>query len=335
MSADGSNLRQLTDAPFDDFSPRYLPNGKILFVSTRRGGFHRCGRGPCPVFTLATANGDGSDPRVISFHETHEWDPAVLNDGRVIYTRWDYVDRHAVHYQQLWSVRPDGSDVRIFYGKQHLKSGGRLGSSPGAGFQLRHGHSRRAPRHDGRFDNPAGRDQGRRRARADHPPHARRPLPPRVKPGSSAGTPRRASLPRRRKRWKKSAGQTTPIAHPSRFPKTYFLASYSYIPLLGEPFANVPNMFGIYLVDRFGNKELLYRDISISSLWPTPLRPRRPLPDLPSALVHTEANEGTFFVQNVHQSWPNLDRKGQSGDQGPAADPGFCPRPRPTPTRPR
>ncbi|HJN82582.1 MAG TPA: NPCBM/NEW2 domain-containing protein, partial [Verrucomicrobiota bacterium] len=49
MSADGSNLRQLTEGPFDDFSARYLPNGKIMFISTRRGGYHRCGRGPCPT----------------------------------------------------------------------------------------------------------------------------------------------------------------------------------------------------------------------------------------------------------------------------------------------
>ena len=120
MAADGSDLRQLTNEAYDDFSPRYLPNGKILFLSTRRGGFHRCGRGPCPVHAMAIANADGSDPHVISFHETHEWDPAVLNDGRIIYTRWDYVDRHAVFYQQLWSVRPDGSDVRAFYGNNTL-----------------------------------------------------------------------------------------------------------------------------------------------------------------------------------------------------------------------
>jgi hypothetical protein len=120
MSADGSGLRQLTDGHFDDFAARYLPNGKILFISTRRGGFHRCGRGPCNVYTMAVAEPDGSNIRVISFHETHEWDPAVMNDGRIIYTRWDYVDRHAVHYQQLWSVRPDGSDVRIFYGNNTL-----------------------------------------------------------------------------------------------------------------------------------------------------------------------------------------------------------------------
>ncbi|MCX7826703.1 MAG: hypothetical protein N2689_14265, partial [Verrucomicrobiae bacterium] len=120
MAADGSRARQLTDGPFDDFAPRYLPDGRIVFISTRRGGFHRCGRGPCPTYTLALCNGDGSEARPISFHETHEWDPAVLHDGRIIYTRWDYVDRNAVHYQQLWTVRPDGTDPRAFYGNNTL-----------------------------------------------------------------------------------------------------------------------------------------------------------------------------------------------------------------------
>ena len=46
VDATGSHLRQLTDGPYDDFSPRYLPDGKIIFVSTRRGGYHRCGAGP-------------------------------------------------------------------------------------------------------------------------------------------------------------------------------------------------------------------------------------------------------------------------------------------------
>ncbi|MBM4085912.1 MAG: hypothetical protein FJ272_14090, partial [Planctomycetes bacterium] len=136
MAADGSGLRQLTDGPFDDFSPRYLPDGRIVFISTRRGGFHRCGRGPCPTYTLALANPDGSNPRPISFHETHEWDPAVLNDGRVIYTRWDYVDRGAVFYQQLWTVRPDGSDVRAFYGNNTYNPVGVWEARPVPGSRL-------------------------------------------------------------------------------------------------------------------------------------------------------------------------------------------------------
>jgi len=68
-------------------------------------------------------------------------------------------------------------------------------------------------------------------------------------------------------------------------------------------------MFGLYLVDAMGNKELLYRDLNIASLWPTPVRPR-PLPaivpSLPELAESTERPEGTFVVQDVHQSWPRL-----------------------------
>ena len=168
MASDGSGLRQVTEGPYDDFSPRYLPDGKILFLSTRRGGFHRCGRGPCPVHTLALAEADGSNPRVISFHETHEWDPAVLNDGRVIYTRWDYVDRNAVYYQQLWSVRPDGSDVRAFYGNNTFNPVGIWEARPVPGSHRVMATAGCPPRHDGRLDHPGRCDSGSRWSRADH-----------------------------------------------------------------------------------------------------------------------------------------------------------------------
>ncbi|HID21631.1 MAG TPA: hypothetical protein EYP14_04435, partial [Planctomycetaceae bacterium] len=119
VATDGSRFRQITDGPYDDFSPRYLPDGRIVFISTRRGGWHRCGGRPgqgCENHTLALVNADGTNPHPISFHETQEWDPAVLPDGRLIYTRWDYVDRHAVYYEQLWTTRPDGSGASIYFG---------------------------------------------------------------------------------------------------------------------------------------------------------------------------------------------------------------------------
>ena len=116
--------RQLTDGPYDDFAPRELPDGEVVFVSTRRGGWHRCGGIGCPVYTLTRMARDGSGVRTISYHETQEWDPAVLNDGRLIYTRWDYVDRNAVHYQQLWTARPDGSSPVAYYGNNTLSPAG-------------------------------------------------------------------------------------------------------------------------------------------------------------------------------------------------------------------
>ena len=63
-----------------------------------------------------------------------------------------------------------------------------------------------------------------------------------------------------------------------------FLAAYSYDALIGEPDANPANMFGLYLLDGFGNKELIYRDLNICSLWPAPLRPRPRPPVIPHSL---------------------------------------------------
>jgi cytochrome c553 len=85
----------------------------------------------------------------------------------------------------------------------------------------------------------------------------------------------------------------------------YFLAAYSFDSLIGEPNANSKNMFGLYLLDAWGNKELLYRDPEICSLWPMPLRPRKKPPELPSQL-DGRRNEGTFLVQDVYRAWPPL-----------------------------
>jgi hypothetical protein len=97
----------------------------------------------------------------------------------------------------------------------------------------------------------------------------------------------------------------------SPFPlsEKYCLSAYSFDTLRGEPYFNPPNLFGLYLVDCFGNKELLFRDLNISSSWPIPLRPRDVPPVLPSALAaEGQAEEGTFFVQNVYESWTPLPR---------------------------
>lgn len=305
MAADGSSQRQLTSEAHDDISPRYLPNGKLLFLSTRRGGFHRCGRGPCPVHAMATANADGSDVRTISFHETHEWDPAVTNDGRVIYTRWDYVDRHAVFYQQLWSVRPDGTDVRAFYGNNTLNPVGVWEARPIPGssriMATAAAHHAMTAGSIILLDVARGVDGLEPITRLTPDvlfPESESPVGHWYNP---AGVPVRPEPSAEQRRWPGHCYRT-----PYPLSEDVFLAAYSFEPLIGEPRPNAANMFGIYLVDRFGNKELLYRDLNISSLWPIPLRPRPTPPALASMLVQTEAGEGTFFMQNVYESWPQL-----------------------------
>jgi hypothetical protein len=308
MSDEGTNLRQVTDGPYDDFSPRWLPGGQIVFISTRRGGYHRCGRGPCPVHTLALSAGNGSLPRVISFHETHEWDPALLEDGRLVYTRWDYVDRDAVHFQQLWTARPDGSDVRIFYGNNTLNPVGvwEARAVPGS----RQIMATAAAHHAMTAGSIILVDPRRGN---DGPRSITRLTPDALFPESETPVGR----------WHNAAGVEGPIVEPvesQRWPghsyrtayplsEEFFLAAYSYHPLVGEAEANAANLFGLYLVDRFGNKELLYRDLNISSLWPMPLRPR-PMPPQASVAAKSAAGaEGTFFLQNVYASWPELPRE--------------------------
>lgn len=321
MAADGSRLRQLTDGPFDDFAPRILPDERIMFISTRRGGFHRCGRGPCATYTLAIADGDGANPRPVSFHETHEWDPSVLNDGRVIYTRWDYVDRNAVHYQQLWTVRPDGTGVRAFYGNNTLNPVGvwEARAVPGSRLVMATAAAHHAMTAGSIILIDVTRGE-------EGLGPITRLTPDALFPESEAPV-RQGGAADRAGSWIVPEGVSTPPAVPpeaDRWPghcyrtpwplsEKYFLAAYSFDPLIGEPGANPANMFGLYLVDSFGNKELLYRDPDICSLWPIPLRPRSRPPVLPSLAdqpglraTGRPVREGTFFLENVHDAWPRL-----------------------------
>ncbi|MBR5759488.1 MAG: PD40 domain-containing protein, partial [Thermoguttaceae bacterium] len=87
MNLETGESTKLTDGPYDDFDPTLLPDGSLAFVSTRRGGFARCNQSwePIMVATLHKLTPDGQI-RSLSWHETNEWTPAVLDDGRIVYT---------------------------------------------------------------------------------------------------------------------------------------------------------------------------------------------------------------------------------------------------------
>jgi hypothetical protein len=118
-NADGSGLVQLTDGSVNDLDPCWLPNGRIAFISERRGGYGRCHGREVPTYTLHTMFEDGSDIVCLSPHETNEWQPAVDNNGMIVYTRWDYVDRGFNQAHHLWLTTPDGRDARELNGNEH------------------------------------------------------------------------------------------------------------------------------------------------------------------------------------------------------------------------
>jgi hypothetical protein len=117
INIDGSGLRQLTDGPDDDIEATYCPDGSIVFCSSRCHRFVNCWY--TRVASLYRCDGDGSNLRMLSSNNDHDNTPAVLPDGRVLYMRWEYVDRSQVHFHHLWTMNPDGTNQSVFFGNTY------------------------------------------------------------------------------------------------------------------------------------------------------------------------------------------------------------------------
>lgn len=117
MNVDGSGLRQLTDGPFDDIEPTYLPDGDIVFVSSRCKRYVNCWLTQVAVMHRCDPN--GKNITAISSNTEHDNTPWPLPDGRLLYTRWEYVDRSQVHFHHLWSANPDGTMQQTWFGNMH------------------------------------------------------------------------------------------------------------------------------------------------------------------------------------------------------------------------
>ncbi len=114
VNADGSDLRQLTSGDWDDYEPCWLPDGGIAFVTTRAKRWVNCWL--TQVGTIWRCAADGSAMRPLSANLEHDNTPWVLPDGRLLYMRWEYVDRSQVHYHHLWTMNPDGTNQAVYYG---------------------------------------------------------------------------------------------------------------------------------------------------------------------------------------------------------------------------
>ena len=66
-------------------------------------------------------DGDGSNQKRLSANYLMDFTPSVLNDGRIIYTRWDYINRSPIPFQSLWITHPDGTQTAHFFGNYSEK----------------------------------------------------------------------------------------------------------------------------------------------------------------------------------------------------------------------
>lgn len=311
IGIDGTGHRQITRGKYDDFDPRHLPSGDIVFVSTRKGtaiqcsqwfsdstrgndhadSYVRCGGDnyrPVPVFTLHAMSPAGEGIRPLSAFENFEWTPSVANDGLILYTRWDYIDRFNGHFFSLWSANQDGGNPQLVYGNYTVK--------PQVKFEAR------AIPGSGKIVFTAGAHHSisggtlclldRARGTEGEDPLTR--LTPEVRfPETEANDEHYFSGP-----W--------PLS------EEFFLVSWadSKLPPHGrfEDGQNPVNASGIYLLDTFGNLELLHRDPGLSSVSPIPVvaRPRPPVQ--PAIADWSGGGEGRMLVQDVSRGLEGVSR---------------------------
>lgn len=312
MNVDGTGRRQLTHGKYDDFDARYLPDGQIVFLSTRKGQFLQCTKAnsmatlagdlpdsyvrcggdnyrPVPVFTLHAMDADGGNLHPISAFENFEWTPAVAGDGQIMYTRWDYIDRFNGHFFSLWSTRPDGTNPQLLYKNfttrpqvalepQSVPNSNKIVFTASAHHSITGGSLVL-------FDRARGTEGAEPIVR----------LTPEVPFPETEGN------------------VDSYYANPYPLSEQHFLCAWSDRRL--PPHARVDNTqqnplnaCGLYLYDAFGNLNLIYRDPDISCNYPIPVRPRVRPAVSPSLVDWDGPQEGAFMIQDVYQGLPDVKR---------------------------
>ncbi len=112
IAVDGTGLRQVTGNGGGDFDPLYLPNGQIAFTSNRHGEMDEYNHSPSEV--LYRCDADGSNLERISFNMSDDFDPAVMADGRIVYTRWEHFG--TMNRFPLFFTNPDGAKTFHMFG---------------------------------------------------------------------------------------------------------------------------------------------------------------------------------------------------------------------------
>ena len=272
VNVDGTGLKQLTSAPgVFDIDPLYLADGDIAFTSSREPKYCMCNRHI--MGNLFRMEPDGANIHQIGKSTLFEGHGSLMPDGRILYYRWEYVDRNFGDAQGLWVVNPDGTNHAVYWANNM--------GSPGAILD-----ARIIP--------------GTRKAVCTFSSCHDRPW------GAMAIIDRRKGIDDRKavlRIWPASAMKhVNPRAGFDSFQKVKPKYEDPY-PLSDKHFLvsrtiGKGEMMGMYLLDTFGNEILLHTD-ELGCFDPMPVAPR-PVPDVKPVMRDFKNDVGTFYVQDVY-----------------------------------
>ena len=289
INLDGTGFRQITGGMFDDLDPVYLPDGKNFVFSTTRGyTYVRC-MPPTNAFVLARCALDGKDVYLISQNNEPDYLPSVLNDGRVIYTRWEYTDKPLWRCQSLWTGHPDGTQHNTFWGNQSvwpdlLKD---ARSIPGSRRVMFTGSA-----HHNWFAGSIGI----------------------VNPDEGVNFPHGLTKVTADVEWPETGnGPVDPVESPDYHAAGKYHAYCTPYPLSENDFlvsANQNGKFVLYLMDVDGNRELIYEGVN-NIFHAIPIRKQAVPPviadhvDWPTRETRDNPKSGTIYSGNVYFGAPD------------------------------
>lgn len=295
IGVDGSGHRQITFQPekyrdesqpywSDDIHPCYLPDGRIIFSSSRLEHEVICHPNrSLPCTNLFCMNADGSHMAPLSNGALGEFSATMMEDGRVLYNRWEYVYKGIAAVQPLWTMRPDGSGSEEYYGNAI--------ANPGVFWQARQvpGHTDKAVC-IGCGHEPMGVGQVllldmTKNKRTLEPMTS---LTPDVKTNGLKGI-----FHLRNGQWRED--YFGPLyADPYPLSDKFFLVACN-----PDKRYNDPAGYGIYLLDAMGNRVLIHKEEGTSCWQPMVLSARRTPPVLPAVANGNPSAPAQVFLSDV------------------------------------
>ena len=263
---DGSGIQQLTKGPCHDFDPVPLPDGGLGFMSTRCESRFLCWEPQ--AYVLYRMQPDGTGLRRLSYANISEWDPAITQDGRLLWTRSEYLDKGADFGHTLWSIRPDGTHPELVFGND---------------TPYCYGHGREVPGSQELVCTLI--------SHGDHQGPIALIAPGKGLFDTAAIT---SITPDTRPQYQMDRSHSETFRDPEPISRDHFLVTHN---------PGRQSHWCLYVIDRYGNRELLYLDAAISSKRPSLLqtRPRPPVLATTPDPVLARKGLGQFTVQDVYE----------------------------------